>query len=143
MLNGKNQFRSDKYLENSEGVRKKLGVPPQKKFFFHKYPQKKYQQGFCYYDLAQKKQPASQKKNFRAQKKNRNFYANLIQKNSRFSLEERIIFDRLWKGALCQTFGGLPAKQERKNCCCHCQCEVSSGTNLQLMPKKTMRSVIR
>lgn len=147
MLTGLNQFRSDRYPENPEKLKKPLNT--QKKTF-PKIPQKKYQQNHYFYDLAQKRQIAypnkknqPQKKFLGAQKKNRRYYANLLQKNCRFSLEERVIFERLWKGALCQTFGEVPVKQGRKNCCCHCQCDSSSADTFQFVPQKTMKSVIR
>lgn len=68
---------------------------------------------------------------------------------NRYSVDERIIFERLWRGALCQALGAnapvrtLPRRQQ---CCCHCHCSDynnSDHVHRRLSPKKTMRSVVR
>lgn len=129
-----------------------------KKFYGNKNPYKK----FFYHDVNQKKSRLAQKFNgkYNLNKNNRNlYYANLLQKTSGFSLEEQVIFERLWKCALGQTFGNrLPAKVEKKNCCCHCQCGNSDGLASRnennkvsmlksliddRVSKKTMKSVVR
>lgn len=127
---------------------------------------------FFYHDVAQKKGKQGQKKNntkfsnsnnnrYNFNKKNRNlYYAKLLQKTSVCSLEEQLLFERLWKDAVGQKFANQShGKQEKKNCCCHCQCGNPSGlTNRSeqnkismlrsLMGaddfrKKTMKSVVR
>lgn len=83
--------------------------------------------------------------------KYQSFSDDCIHKNSRYPLEERIMFERLWRGALCQAFGDRVPMRHRKMCCCHCQCGYIEGNshvnihpyNIQRTPKKTMRSVIR
>lgn len=82
------------------------------------------------------------------------FYYGGAQK-TRFSMEERVIFERMWRGAMCQTFGGGKgaAKQSphdhlvaKKSCCCHCQCgtvDAAKTDVLQGYDTKSMRSVVR
>lgn len=136
----------------------------QKKKFYTKNQYKK----FFYHDINQKKGKLAQKLNakfnknatYNLNKNNRHlYYANLLQKTSGFPLEEQVIFERLWKCALGQTFGNrLPAKVEKKNCCCHCQCgdldtvanrnennKVAMVRSLmdERVSKKTMKSVVR
>lgn len=65
-----------------------------------------------------------------------------VHKSSRNPIEERVMFERLWRGALCQAFGSRVPIKHRKVCCCHCQCDCFEPCNVQ-RPKKTMRSVIR
>lgn len=164
--NKTNRFDNNRYAEDTDGKRTKNTTQNQKKKFYNnKSPYKR----FFYHDVTQKKGKLSQKLNakfnknskYNLQKKNacgRNlYYANLLQKTSRFSLEEQVIFERLWKCALGQTFGNkMPAKLE--NCCCHCQCGNLGGiTNRNEnnkmglfksligngVSKKTMKSVVR
>lgn len=126
-----------------------------KSFYGNKTPYKK----FFYHDVAQRKGKKINKYNFN--KKNRNFcYGNLLPEASGFSLEEQVIFERLWKGALGQTYGNrLLAKQDKKSCCCHCQCgnppgELNDRNHASQfgmlknwtgdgVNKKTMKSVVR
>lgn len=70
---------------------------------------------------------------------------------NRISVDERVIFERLWRGALCQALGDkapLRAAQ-RRQCCCHCQCMASvncsqNGAQFQSMaPKRALKSVVR
>lgn len=81
------------------------------------------------------------------------FSEDCVHKNSRYPLEERVMFERLWRGALCQAFGDRVPVRHRKVCCCHCQCGYFVGNsshvnigpynNVRRSPKKTMRSVVR
>lgn len=84
---------------------------------------------------------------------------NALARNPRMQVDERALFERLWRGALCRTINtngrvihnknlhSIPRQIENQNrslCCCHCHC-------VQLMPNinqydennKTMRSVVR
>lgn len=71
----------------------------------------------------------------------------------RYVADERVIFERLWRGALYQALGSKapPVRAiARKPCCCHCHCLDSTieanphhTAPLQCVPKKTMRSVVR
>lgn len=72
---------------------------------------------------------------------------------NRFSVDERVIFERLWRGALCQAFGtdkkaALRRATVRRQCCCHCHCLGSDSLNaVNAVPynsrRNTLRSVVR
>lgn len=84
------------------------------------------------------------------------FYGGGTLRN-RYPVDERIIFERLWRGALCQALGAkapIRAAPRRQQCCCHCHCGGGGGgfpapnnnteNVLQRMPpRRTMRSVVR
>lgn len=162
--NQQNRYGNNRNAQETVTTRKHVNQTYKKSFYGNNSHYKK----FLYRDITQKKGKLAQKKlnpnfnnvKYNFTKKNRNlYYANLLQKSSGFSLEEQMIFERLWKGALGQTFGSrIPSKQEKKNCCCHCQCGNSSAvpnkneTNKIGMlrswmgdeiSKKTMKSVVR
>jgi hypothetical protein len=67
----------------------------------------------------------------------------------RCPVDERVIFERLWRGAFCQALGTKHARAApRRQCCCHCHCnsELASTGAFYVrptQPKKTMRSVVR
>lgn len=73
----------------------------------------------------------------------------LMPPRNRYVADERVIFERLWRGALYQAFGSKapPVRTvARKACCCHCHCMDSPELNTHsapCVPKKTMRSVVR
>lgn len=81
----------------------------------------------------------------------------LMTPRNRYVTDERVIFERLWRGALYQALGSkappLRTLTQRKTCCCHCHCMESPEINthhhpppappIQCIPKKTMRSVVR
>lgn len=151
------QNKNRRYANNNTSAKKKnfyVNNPQCKKFF--------------YQDVGQKKNKLNQKfkANFGKYNKYRNkrsmYYADLLQNNSDFPLEEQVIFERLWKCALGQTFGNrMTAKIKKKSCCCHCQCGNSDelparnnnvnngrmGVLKSLIHKgisqKTMKSVVR
>lgn len=72
------------------------------------------------------------------------------QPRNRFSVDERIIFERLWRGALC---GALDANKSamrappRRQCCCHCHCFGTDGLSVDAVAhngrRNAMRSVVR
>ena len=70
-------------------------------------------------------------------------------KNNRFPADERVIFERLWRGALCQAFGAkapLAGSRRARACCCHCQCGNAGGVmghQVAVPPRKALRSVVR
>lgn len=74
-------------------------------------------------------------------------YATHKPNQHRSSVDERVIFERLWRGALCQAFGPrapLMARRPRP-CCCHCECGNHGpiiGHHL-VPPRKALRSVVR
>lgn len=68
----------------------------------------------------------------------------------RYSIDERILFERLWRGALCQALSNktsLRPSTKRVQCCCHCHCmdvlDPVNGHYNDLPNSKTMRSVVR
>lgn len=158
-----NRFRNNWKADDSATMRNNISQTYRKTFYHNNNQCKK----FFYHDVGPKRGKAAQRKFNRfnnnhiknnQNKKNRNFY-NLLQKTSGFSLEEQMIFERLWKGAMGQTFGNkLLAKQDKKNCCCHCQCGNLGGLSNRNdeskigmlrswmgngIKKKTMKSVLR
>lgn len=71
---------------------------------------------------------------------------------NRFTVDERVIFERLWRGALCEALGTKATFRARSHCCCHCQCmrttaNIMASNNSAVVPctprKNTMRSVVR
>lgn len=80
------------------------------------------------------------------------FYGN--SNRNRTSVDERVIFERLWRGALCQALGNkAPARSiSKRECCCHCRCLGENNYNIPAnnrnqieypSERKAMRSVIR
>lgn len=70
----------------------------------------------------------------------------------RFTVDERVLFERLWRGALYEALGTKSAFRARRQCCCHCQCMgtaddvIASSKNsvVSCTPRKNaMRSVVR
>lgn len=74
-------------------------------------------------------------------------------KNNRYPTDERVIFERLWRGALCQAFASnrvpLSRLPPKRQCCCHCHCGGGINNshihnNNELLPNKpAMRSIVR
>lgn len=155
------------YDQNKNNKRYADNAAAKKKNFYVNNAQYK---KFFYQDVGQKKKnklnPNKFKPNFGKYNKYRTkrnlYYADLLQKNSDFSLEEPAILERLWKCALGQTIGNrMNAKIKKKGCCCHCQCgnsdewsarnnNVSNGRMGVLkslvhrgVSQKTMKSVVR
>jgi len=67
--------------------------------------------------------------------------------NLRSTVDERVIFERLWRGALCQALGPkapLIARRPRQ-CCCHCDCiNQRHLIGQRIEPQReALRSVIR
>lgn len=165
--NKQNRFDNNRYGEDNNTSRGKNIPHNQKKGF---YSNKNQYKRFFYHDITQKKGKIAKKLNTKSNNHNKyNFnnsgcsrnlyYENLLKKTHGFSMEEQLIFERLWKCAMGQTFGNrLPAKLEKKNCCCHCQCRDVGGlanrnenNRIGLLKslisngvsKKTMKSVVR
>lgn len=71
----------------------------------------------------------------------------------RFTVDERVIFERLWRGALCEALGTKAAAfRARRQCCCHCHCmgttaDIMASNHSAIEPctsrRNTMRSVVR
>lgn len=132
----KNFDQSQNQLQNGNKLApKKKSWKTQRKNRFGNNAYNKQKNKFFYYDLYRKK-------------------TQQYQKNNQFSVDEKAIFEKLWKGAIFQTFRGrVPFKgnAQKKGCCCHCQCDVAGGAhhgekNVQLRTaagRKTMRSVVR
>lgn len=166
-----NRFDNNRYAEENYTSRKKSISQSQKKGFYNN---KNHYKRFFYHDITQKKGKIPKRINAKLNKNNNSndnlsknndscgrnlYYANLLQKTHSFSVEEQVIFERLWKCALGQTFGNrLPAKLEKKDCCCHCQCgnlgelpNRNENNKIGLLKslinngvsKKTMKSVVR
>lgn len=67
------------------------------------------------------------------------------------TVDDRVIFERLWRGAFCQALGPKVVAQRLQTpllpsraltrCCCHCHCEQASDTCVIDSSKKAMRSV--
>lgn len=161
MFSQNNQSHQDRFgnLRNQEEAINQISQSQKKTFYSNKQYKK-----FMYYEFGGQRRNKNGQKRFQkyncnnANKKNRqNYAANIFQKPA-FSLEEQMLFEKLWKGALDQRFEDcrFPAKQEAKNCCCHCQCATSSdlgsrsGKIEMLRPwmdngirNKKMKSVVR
>lgn len=76
--------------------------------------------------------------------------AGSVGPRGRYSIDERILFERLWRGALCQALSDkttLRSSARRASCCCHCHCmqvlEPIHGNCNDTPNSKTMRSVVR
>lgn len=75
-----------------------------------------------------------------------------VNNRSKFAVDERIIFERLWRDALYQALGSKAPLRvpSRRPCCCRCRC-TPQGTSFApnstirqvIPPKKAMRSIIR
>ncbi|KAF7287391.1 hypothetical protein GWI33_001746 [Rhynchophorus ferrugineus] len=65
----------------------------------------------------------------------------------RLPVDERMIFERLWRGAFCQALGPKAPLINRRtrSCCCHCQCPSGGDEigNHMLAQRKGLRSVVR
>ena len=65
----------------------------------------------------------------------------------RIPVDERVIFERLWRGALFQALGPKAplVSRRQKQCCCHCQCGNGGEVvgHRVVPPRKALRSVVR